>query len=152
MFDMQASTQPWVSHSDVAHSKMRHATSWPPRKRIPSTPEEDATLVKMKEDNCSWEEVSAALSSMNLGGIQVHYSTKFSSGATRSRKRQRLWTDKRESYCTICLDRADRPRFDGVGPRVGDTAAEKVRAVVNCGCQLASFFLDTKQYGHPRHT
>jgi hypothetical protein len=38
-----------------------------------------ATLAKMKEDNCSWEEISVALPSRSLRAIQVCYSTKFSS-------------------------------------------------------------------------
>ena len=88
----QSPIQPHKPHSTTANSKTRNCQSTPPRKRAPWTTEEDATLVKMKKENCSWEEISAALSSHSQGSIQVRYSTKFSkrsSAGTRSRKRQR---------------------------------------------------------------
>ena len=87
---VKTSAQPQISYSVVAHSKTRRVTSRPPIKRAKWTLEEDMTLVKMKgEDNCSWEEISAALPSHSLGLIQVRYSTKFS-GGTGSRKRRWL--------------------------------------------------------------
>lgn len=75
------------AHSAVAHSKTRRVALWHPTKRAQWTPKEDAILVRMtEEDNCSWEEISAALPSRSLGAIQVRYSTKFKSGASGSRK------------------------------------------------------------------
>jgi hypothetical protein len=88
----QPSIQPRILHSTIAHSKTHNFQSTPPRKRAPWTTEEDTTLVKMKEEDCSWEEISAALPAHSQGSIQVRYSTKFSkrsSAGTRSRKRQR---------------------------------------------------------------
>lgn len=89
----QLSTQFRIPHSTITHSKTRNLKLVPPRKRAPWTPEEDATLVKMRqEENRSWEDISVALPSHPLGSIQVRYSTKFSrlsSGGARSRKGQR---------------------------------------------------------------
>ena len=58
---IETSAQHQTSHCDVAHSKMRHVQSRHPTKRIPWTKKEYKTLVKMKEDGYSWEEVSDAL-------------------------------------------------------------------------------------------
>ena len=88
-FSAETSSQPQVSHSAVAHSKMHHVVSQPSTKRVKWTEEEDATLVRMREDGCSWEKISAALPSRNPGAIQVRYSTKFSNSGTRSRKHRR---------------------------------------------------------------
>lgn len=78
-----------VPHGGATYAKVP-AASQPSMKRPPWTPEEDATLVKMrKEDNCSWEEIYDALPSRSPGAIQVRYSTKFNSGASGLRKRQR---------------------------------------------------------------
>ena len=63
-----------------------HGESRLPTKRIPWTEEEDDILVRMKEDGCSWEEISDALPSRTPGAIQVHYSTQLG-GCTRLRKR-----------------------------------------------------------------
>jgi hypothetical protein len=61
----------------VAHSKVRPAILQSKRKRAPWTPEEDATILKMREvEGCSWEEIHAALPHRTKGTIQVHYSTK----------------------------------------------------------------------------
>jgi hypothetical protein len=87
---IKTSAQPRISHSAIAHSKTRQVTSRRPTKRAQWTAEENATLVRMKEEgNYSWEEISAALPSRSPGAIQVRYSTKFSSSSTRSRKHQR---------------------------------------------------------------
>lgn len=60
-----------------AHSKMHSATVRPRIKRVRWTPEEDATILKMREvDGCSWEEIHAALPHRTPGAIQVQYSTK----------------------------------------------------------------------------
>ena len=69
----------------VTHSKARLVELRYLSKRIPWTKEEDETLVKMKEDGCSWEEISDALPSRTPGAIQVRYFTKLGSG-TRLRK------------------------------------------------------------------
>ena len=86
---IKTSAQPRISHSAVAHSKTRQAISRRLTKRSQWTAEEDVTLVRMKEDNCSWEEISAALPFRSPGAIQVHYSTNFSRGGTGSRKHRR---------------------------------------------------------------
>jgi hypothetical protein len=85
-FSVETSTRPRISHSAVTHSKTHHVTSGSPMKRVKWTAEEDATLIRMKENGCSWEEISAALPSRNPGAIQVRYSTKFSNGRTGSRQ------------------------------------------------------------------
>ncbi len=60
-----------------AHSQARPAVLQAKRKRVPWTAEDNAILRRMKEvDDCSWEEIHAALSNHTLGSIQVHYSTK----------------------------------------------------------------------------
>jgi hypothetical protein len=47
------------------------------RKRVPWTPEDDAVLREMKEEeNCSWEKIHSQLSHHTLGSIQVHYTMK----------------------------------------------------------------------------
>ena len=38
--------------------------------------EEDAMLLQMRNDGCSWEDIYAALPRRSRGAIQVHYSTK----------------------------------------------------------------------------
>jgi hypothetical protein len=89
----QPPIQPQILHSTIAHSKTRNFQSTPSRKRAPWTAEEDTTLVTMKEENCSWEEISAALPTHSQGSIQVRYSTRFSkrsSASIKSGKRQRL--------------------------------------------------------------
>jgi hypothetical protein len=58
------------------------------KKRVQWTPEEDAKVLEMKEDGCSWKEISDELPFRNLGAIQVRYNTKRSS-STGSRKRKR---------------------------------------------------------------
>ncbi|KAH8744710.1 hypothetical protein BGZ57DRAFT_919173 [Hyaloscypha finlandica] len=64
------------AHSKV-HSKVHSAAVRPQIKRAPWTPEEDATILKMREeDGCLWEEIHAALPHRTPGAIQVRYSTK----------------------------------------------------------------------------
>jgi hypothetical protein len=63
-----------TSQSTIVPSKHR-GTSRSPKKRNPWTEEEDSTLKKMREeDNCSWEEISAALPVHPQGSIEVRYS------------------------------------------------------------------------------
>jgi hypothetical protein len=49
------------------------------KKCAPWAPEEDATVLKMKKDGYSWEEIHAALPNRTKGTIQVHYCTKLKS-------------------------------------------------------------------------
>jgi len=42
--------------------------SRPPTKQAQWTPKENAILAKMREDNCSWEEISAAPALSESGG------------------------------------------------------------------------------------
>lgn len=62
-------------HNAMAHSKVYPAASQSRLKRVRWTPEEDAEMVRMKEDGCSWEEIHAALPHRTQGTIQVRYST-----------------------------------------------------------------------------
>jgi hypothetical protein len=63
-------------HEAAAHSKIHHAPLQPKKKRVKWTPEEDAMLLQMRNNGCSWEEIHAALPHRSIGTIQVHYSTK----------------------------------------------------------------------------
>ena len=75
--DKETSAEAAALHDAGVHSKMRPAAVRRPIKRVRWTPEEDATILKMREeDGCSWEEIHAALPSRTLGTIQVHYSMK----------------------------------------------------------------------------
>jgi hypothetical protein len=76
-----------TSHSAVSYSKERNGKLRHSTKRVLWTKEEDETLVKMKEDGCSWEEISESLPSRTPGAIQVRYSTKLRNSAPKSRKR-----------------------------------------------------------------
>jgi hypothetical protein len=61
------------------HSKIHQAPLKPKKGRAKWTKwttEEDATLLQMKNDGCSWEVIHAALPHRSMGTIQVHYSTK----------------------------------------------------------------------------
>lgn len=63
-------------HKVVAHSKVHSTALRTQIKRQRWTPEEDATVLKMKGDGCSWEEIHAALPHRSKETIQVRYSTK----------------------------------------------------------------------------
>ncbi|KAI9748733.1 MAG: hypothetical protein M4579_007133, partial [Chaenotheca gracillima] len=63
-------------HSAVAHSEVRPAILRPKRKRVPWKSEENETILKMKKEGCSWEEIHHALPDRTPGAIQVQYSTK----------------------------------------------------------------------------
>jgi hypothetical protein len=63
-------------NSAVAHSEVRPATLQPKRKRVTWKPEENETILKMKKEGCSWEEIHRALPGRTPGAIQVQYSTK----------------------------------------------------------------------------
>jgi hypothetical protein len=66
-----------INHDTATHSKVHQAPLKPKKSKVAWTPEEDATLVQMKNDGCSWEEIRAALPGRSKGTIQVRYSTKF---------------------------------------------------------------------------
>jgi hypothetical protein len=73
----EMSAEAATPHDAGAHSKMHSAAVRPRIKRVRWTPEEDATILKMREvDGCSWEEIHAALPHRTPGAIQVQYSTK----------------------------------------------------------------------------
>lgn len=73
----ETSAEATTPHNLVVHSKVQPATLPSKRKRVPWKPEEDATILKMREEEgCSWEEIHAALPHRSIGTIPVHYSTK----------------------------------------------------------------------------
>jgi hypothetical protein len=61
----------------AAHSKTRRALLqfMKKRKHVKWTIEEDATLLQMRNDGCSWEEIAKALPHRTPKTIQVHFST-----------------------------------------------------------------------------
>jgi len=72
--DKETSAEAATPHDASAHSKMRPAAVRPRIKRVPWTPEEDATVLKMRdEDGCSWEEIHDALPHRTPGAIQAQY-------------------------------------------------------------------------------
>jgi hypothetical protein len=74
--DKETSAEATTPHDASAHSKMYPAAGRQ-IKRVRWTPEEDATILKIrKEDGCSWEEIHDVLPHRSIGTIQVHYSTK----------------------------------------------------------------------------
>ena len=75
--DKETPAEASTLHHAMAHSKMYPAALRSRVKRVRWTPEEDATILKMREeDGCSWEDIHAALPHRSIGTIQVHYSTK----------------------------------------------------------------------------
>ena len=73
----ERSAEAGIPHEAVAHSKTYPVAVRPQIKRVRWAPEEDATILKMREeDGCSWEEIHAALPHRNIGTIQVRFSTK----------------------------------------------------------------------------
>ena len=74
--DKETSAEIRTSHSAVAHSEVRPATLRPKRKRVPWKSEENETILKMKKEGCSWEEIHHALPDRTPGAIQLQYSTK----------------------------------------------------------------------------
>jgi hypothetical protein len=60
-------------HKAVTHSKVRPVARQLQKKRAAWTPDEDATLLQIKEDGCSWEDIHAALPHRTKGTIQVRY-------------------------------------------------------------------------------
>jgi hypothetical protein len=59
-FNKETSVEAATPHNIVTHSKVRPATLQSKRKHVPWTPEEDATILKMREvEGCSWDEIPA---------------------------------------------------------------------------------------------
>lgn len=54
----------------------------PKKSCVKWTPEEDATLLQMRDDGRSWEKISAALPDRSLGAIRVRCSTKLKGHVT----------------------------------------------------------------------
>jgi hypothetical protein len=74
--DKKTSTEAATPHDASAHSKMHPGPVRPRIKRVPWTPEEDATVLKMRdEDGCSWEEIHDDLPHRTPQTIQAHYYT-----------------------------------------------------------------------------
>jgi hypothetical protein len=61
---------------EVAHSKVHPAAAQGQNKRRKWTRKENATILRMKEDGHSWDDIHAALPHRTKGTIQVHYCTK----------------------------------------------------------------------------
>jgi hypothetical protein len=66
-----------INHDAAAHSKIHQAPLQPKKRRVKWTPKEEATLFKMWNDGCLWEEIAAALPGRSEGTIRVRCSTKF---------------------------------------------------------------------------
>jgi len=71
-------------HDVAAYSKIRQAPLRPQKNCVRWTTEEDATLLQMRNDGCSWEEISAALPRQSIGTIRVRCSTKLKGKADES--------------------------------------------------------------------
>jgi hypothetical protein len=72
----ETSSQAAISHRIPSHSKIYPAAVRPQTKGNAWTPEEDQTVIRMKKDCASWEEIHNALPHRSKGTIQVRYSTK----------------------------------------------------------------------------
>jgi hypothetical protein len=64
-------------HEAAAHSKTCQAPLQPKKKRkhVQWAPEEDATLLQMRNNCCLWKEIAKALPHRTPEAIQVHFST-----------------------------------------------------------------------------
>jgi hypothetical protein len=72
----EMSAEAATPHDTGAHSRVHSAALQSKRKRVSWKPEENETILKMKKEGCSWEEIHRALPDRTLGAIQVQYSTK----------------------------------------------------------------------------
>ena len=65
-------------HEAAAYSKKCQAPLQPKKKRkhVKWTTKEDITLLQMRNDGCSWEEIAKALPYRTPEAIQVHFSTR----------------------------------------------------------------------------
>ncbi|PMD56021.1 uncharacterized protein K444DRAFT_616594 [Hyaloscypha bicolor E] len=74
--DKETSAEAATPHNASAHSKIYLAAVCPRIKRVPWTPEEDATVLKMRDkDSCSWEEIHNILLYQTPKAIQGYYYT-----------------------------------------------------------------------------
>jgi hypothetical protein len=67
-----------TNHDAATHSKIHQSPLQPKKKRkhVKWTTEEDATVLKMRdEDGCTWEEIHEELPHRTPGTIQAHYYT-----------------------------------------------------------------------------
>jgi hypothetical protein len=48
-----------INHDAAAYSKIHQVSLQPEKKRVKWTTEEDATLLQMRNDSCSWENIGA---------------------------------------------------------------------------------------------
>jgi hypothetical protein len=72
--DKETSAEAATPHDASAPSKMYPAAVRPRIKRVPWTPKEDATVLKMRdEDGCTWEEIHDVLPHRTPGAIQAQY-------------------------------------------------------------------------------
>ncbi|QSZ31862.1 hypothetical protein DSL72_001431 [Monilinia vaccinii-corymbosi] len=65
-----------VPPRSIPHSRVQPARLRAKGKRVRWEPEEHETIVRMKKDGCSWEEIHHALPHRTQAAIQVQYSTK----------------------------------------------------------------------------
>jgi hypothetical protein len=65
--NQEASAQAASPYSIPAHSKVDPSTQLSQKKRVPWTPEEDATVVKMKQHGCSWKQLYSVLPHRAIG-------------------------------------------------------------------------------------
>jgi hypothetical protein len=72
----ETSADATIPHKVVAHSEEHPTALRTQVKRQRWTPEEDAKVLQMKKDGCSWEDIHAVLPHRTKETIQVHYSTK----------------------------------------------------------------------------
>jgi len=74
--DKETSAEAATPHNAGAYSLVHPIAVRSKRKRVPWTPEENKTILEMKSNGCSWEEIHAELPHRTPGAIQVQYSTK----------------------------------------------------------------------------
>jgi hypothetical protein len=72
--DKETSAEAATPHDASAHSKMHPTAVRPRMKRVRWTSKEDATVLRMRdEDGCSWEEIAKVLPHRTPETIQQHY-------------------------------------------------------------------------------
>jgi hypothetical protein len=72
--DKETAAEAATPNGASAHSKMHPAAVRPRIKRVRWTDEEDATVLKMRdEDGCSWEAIAEALPHRTPQTIQQHF-------------------------------------------------------------------------------
>jgi hypothetical protein len=63
-------------HEAATYSKIHQVLLQTKKSRVKWTPEEDAMLLQMRNDGCSWEDISAALPDRSPRTIRVRCTTK----------------------------------------------------------------------------